>query len=1313
MSRRKRILTTVLAVGAGAIAILAVTAILILQSGWFRNYVREKIVSVAQDSTGGTVEIGSFDFDWRHLRATIRNFVLHGREAAGQAPLFKASLIQLDLRLFSGFRDFIDLEALTVDQPQANILVYPDGRTNVPEPKVKSKSNKSGLETVVDLRIGHFSLQQGALAFNAEKQEFTAKGENLRAQLYFNATKPGYQGQVAISPLYVASGRNTPVDLNVRLPLEIEKDRIQVTNAKVTAPESQVLLSASVDQMTAPIPHISGQLTALLALNEVQRLTGIPFTVATGKGLPGTVSAELSVDMNQNTIRIPAARVSLGASNLEAAGTLEDPSGQGSLQFNTSLALGQLGRLLKIEAQPEGVLEASGNARVTKQFDYLVTAGLHGRGLAFREGQQTFRGISFNGDVRADPKQIALEGIRLALWGGEVTGRADLEDLRTFRLDAALHGFDVRTLAGALTSEQLPYDGVISGPVQASGDLKAPGTTGIEAKVNLAITPRGKGMPLSGKINAAYNGARDVLSVADSYLKLPNSRLDVAGSLDQELRLKLDSKNLNDFQPVLNMGKAKPEAMPVELRGGSAEFTGVVMGKLSAPRIAGHIQATRFALEDRPFDRFSADVSASSGGARVENGSLVRGGTQLQFMGSAGLHQWKPEASAPVMVKADIRNADLGDLMAIAGQKDMPVSGALNANADIGGTIGNPSGKVNLNVVNGTAYSEHFDQITANADLTDQVARLTNTVITAGAARMDLNATFQHPKNSFDTGTLQVHLASNPMALHQFNAVRKQNEGLQGVVQIKADAAANLNQVQGQTELLLTSLNANASAHGLQLEGKKLGDLTASAQSAGSNVNFTADSDFAGSGIRVNGQTRLQRDYPTTASASIRNLPIEQVLAVVNRKDIPAKGNLNLTAQVSGTLEAPQATVDLNLTKAELYQQPLDRVEGRIAYSNQSVSLSNLEIAEGPSHVTVNAKFDHPKGDFQEGPIQFRIASNEIQLGGLHVVREQKPGLSGSLQISADGAGTLRKVPPGSTELPVLLSTLNAKVGARSLAVDRKPLGDVTLKAETRGGDLAFDLDSDLGHSKIYGQGQAQLKGDYPVNAEVSFANLTYAGLRPLLGSVSGGPNPIVNVLAEGQIKLSGPALKPENLTGSLEVSKLEATATPSGQIDTANKPVRLANDGPIVVALHHQVLNVRSGHITGPSTDINLTGSVALNQQSPFNLQVKANTDLKVLQEFNRDIYSSGQVTLQVDLHGTLRTASERSTAIGESFAQHHQPAGGDFERDGGDPLQRQQRGDSESEGGVGRRHGNFGGLCGVYRRYSPVRSPGECQPG
>ena len=166
MTRTHRILRNA-AIGLLAfIVLLTVTTLIVVQTDWFRNYVREQIITATEDGTGGKVEIGSFKLDVSHLRAVITDFVIHGTEPAGAAPFVRAARAEVDIRLFTSIHHILDITYLGIDRPQANIMVFPDGRTNVPTPKQKIDSNKSTLETVVDLAVGRFELTNGLVTFS-------------------------------------------------------------------------------------------------------------------------------------------------------------------------------------------------------------------------------------------------------------------------------------------------------------------------------------------------------------------------------------------------------------------------------------------------------------------------------------------------------------------------------------------------------------------------------------------------------------------------------------------------------------------------------------------------------------------------------------------------------------------------------------------------------------------------------------------------------------------------------------------------------------------------------------------------------------------------------------------------------------------------------------------------------------------------------------------------------------------------------------------------------------------------------------------
>src|SRR5438045_1249404 len=138
MTRRAKIWRNIGIAAAAIIVALAITAIQVVQTDWFRGYVKAKIISAVADGTGGRVELGA----------------------------------------------------------------------------------------VVKLAVSLFELDIGMVVFASQKQELSARGRNLSAQLFYNVLSQGYEGQLSFQPLYVVSGQNTPVTLTVTLPVGLQRDRV-------------------------------------------------------------------------------------------------------------------------------------------------------------------------------------------------------------------------------------------------------------------------------------------------------------------------------------------------------------------------------------------------------------------------------------------------------------------------------------------------------------------------------------------------------------------------------------------------------------------------------------------------------------------------------------------------------------------------------------------------------------------------------------------------------------------------------------------------------------------------------------------------------------------------------------------------------------------------------------------------------------------------------------------------------------------------------------------------------------------------------
>jgi translocation and assembly module TamB len=1171
MSRRGRMARNVL-IGAGALLFIAVLAVVVVvRTVWFRNYVRQEIVSATEDSTGGRVEIGSFDFDEPHLRVTIGNFVIHGNEPAGSPPFLRVNRIVADIRVVTGLTKFFSLSYLGLERPEANILILADGRTNIPSPRNKTNSQESPLKTVADLAVERFELNNGTVALDSRKQPFNLRGNNLRAQLSYSLLSRNYSGQISLEPFYVVSGRNAPVTIRVTLPLTIGSDRIEVHRASISTPGSMVSIDGSFED--ARTPRVTARIDGSLAVADLKNAGDLPLAV-NQPGVPGRIELAANVTASTDSIQVTEFQATMGHSHVEAFGPLRDPHGTRTLTFQSSIDIGEIGKLIKAGVKPRGGVVVDGNAQLGPG---------HG--------------------------ELALTSLEVTAFGGHFLGSASVRDFHQYKVNGELRGFDARTVLSAL-AEKVPYDGVVSGSVAAVGDTKADHS--MVAQTRLFISPGRHGIPVSGRLNADYNGASDNIVVEKSYIVLPHSRLDFNGSLDKVLNVSLKTGDLHDL--------LAPDA--VALNRGEAGFSGTVTSGVKGPRIAGHLAINRLVVEGRQFDTIAADIAASSSGAAIRNGVLTRSvlnkaPMQASFAGSLGLTRWKALPRGPVSADLSILNGDLADVAVLAGRNSGGYSGSLSAAAHVAGTLGNPLGTVSLQVAKGTIDGQPFDQASVQANLTDQLVTIPAASVQAAAGRVDLNGEFRHPADSFTTGHLHAGLKSNAVDLAN-TPVGQQLRNNSGTVQVNANVAGELS----DGTFLPTSVSADVSAHALRIEGQSYGDLEAAARTTGRTTTYNLTSNFAGSTVRLHGNTQLVRDYPTTADADIANLPVDKVLAAAKRTDVPARGSLSGMVHLTGTVSDPQGEANLDLTRAVVYDEPIDQFRLRAAYRARAIDISQLEIATGPSRIEMTAHYDHPAGNLLTGNAKFDVQSSRIDLARIHNVQARRPGLGGVLQITARGDGLI-----GETAPRITLRGLNLNIAATGIAAQGKHFGDLKLTANSVAGNkVDFALDSSLADAAIHGRGTVSLAAGYPVDAQLSFNNLLYTHIASLLEEKSGS----MEAAVDGQLTVNGPLLDHDQLRANFELTRLNISAKPG---PGKAKPMAIANQGPVTATLNHGSIQIQNAHLSGSQADVQVAGSASL---TSLNVSLNAKVGLEILPNFDQDIYSSGNVDLAATVRGT-----------------------------------------------------------------------------
>jgi len=150
------------AIGVVLLAIIGAIA-WYLRSPRFEDVVRRKVIAKLEDATGGRVNLRSFHWKLKTLEFEADDLTIHGREGPDQLPYAHADRAHVRLRILSFVQVRVNLKYLGLERPVVHVIVYPDGTTNAPEPKVK-QGNAAPVQQLFDLAITRADLQNGMLA---------------------------------------------------------------------------------------------------------------------------------------------------------------------------------------------------------------------------------------------------------------------------------------------------------------------------------------------------------------------------------------------------------------------------------------------------------------------------------------------------------------------------------------------------------------------------------------------------------------------------------------------------------------------------------------------------------------------------------------------------------------------------------------------------------------------------------------------------------------------------------------------------------------------------------------------------------------------------------------------------------------------------------------------------------------------------------------------------------------------------------------------------------------------------------------------
>ncbi len=466
----------------------------------------------------------------------------------------------------------------------------------------------------------------------------------------------------------------------------------------------------------------------------------------------------------------------------------------------------------------------------------------------------------------------------------------------------------------------------------------------------------GKDVPISGQILGHYDGSREVVNVQRLQLATLKSNLMADGVLGVNagdpltaLNVNLTVADLGEYDQLLTTlgiagdGKKGARAIPVTLHG-TAAFQGTARGAIAKLDVKGHLQANNLEVRlgdfiappaptppgrrvnlltasvtagsttaakpaaaatpptDVHIDSLVADAEYTPQGLAVASSTITQGSAVLHVAGSfkprtvvkrhTTTYVW--DDGTAIDAKVQLGNANVGDLLAIAGQQQkIPLTGTIAVNGHAAGTLKNLGGSGTISLTNGVAYGEAYQAVNVNLSVTGQD-------IEASQISLKLHDMTIAGNGGYDLGTkrLHAHIAGNNLQLSKFDTLRKADPNADATLSLNLDANGTVEQ---------PGLNAQVKLANLVVQGKPIGSANLTAQSRGSLVHYSLTSNLVGAQVAADGQTDLTGNYQTQAKLTLSGLDIQKVLATFQPGGTVASSDIAGTVTVSGPAKTPMA----------------------------------------------------------------------------------------------------------------------------------------------------------------------------------------------------------------------------------------------------------------------------------------------------------------------------------------------------------------------------------------------------------------------
>jgi len=677
MRRFGRILLRAMAAITVLFLLAALAGFVVVQSGWFHEYVRKQIVEQVEKATGGRVEVGRFSFRGSTLTAQISPFVLHGREAEGEPPLLNIESLAIGFRILSIAERRIDLATLHVEKPRVRIVIYPDGSDNIPAPRPKLNSTVWS-EDVVNLAIRQYDISDGLVEVDERRVPLNLHGEGLALKMAYDSKTPSYKGQVASQQLRALIAGLAPIDFGGSAQFAIEKTRLVFSALHVQTRESKADLTGELHDLRHPRGAFKVKATG--PLRELVKLFPIPLEPVGTAAFDGALQVNFAKIFE---IDIQGRAQARGIGFSQDRVKIEGADVGAALHLTTDLV-----ELSNIQASALGA-QFAGSARLDHWSQFQVQGDVHDLTVEQAAKIVTDRPMPWNGTLAGSvamtatlgerdtdakvslaispaPSGAPLEGMLDASYNqaaGEITlassylqtpaTRLDASGALNRRIDVQFRSTNLDDLMPALALLEQDAPREIPLKLNADGVVTAAGTvTGTLDRPAF----RGQASVTNGRVQGhSFDRFTTTLSaspetIAATRFTLARGATEATGDVTATARDgKFDDATLAGQFTARNIDLAEmmKEAGGTVAVTGTASATVRAAGSVQQPEAEVTLDVQKPTAFGEQADRIRGVVHVSRGGLEISNGTAEDGPGRVQFSGTYRLaaNDWKTGAA--------------------------------------------------------------------------------------------------------------------------------------------------------------------------------------------------------------------------------------------------------------------------------------------------------------------------------------------------------------------------------------------------------------------------------------------------------------------------------------------------------------------------------------------------------------------------------------------------------------------------------------------------------------------------------------------